>query len=475
LWIAAWGGIANWPNANGGFYYYVPRWQSDGSEGFRPSTYISKAMYYGVSFQHRSDANISPYLVGGLWWPEGAQFATSFWRGGNLPNLSLDSQAYPLENTQNIAKEASFAMVSSDGHALSATRDAWMGWTTLELSENDHPTAGTSGPAPKWVNNSPTSAPVFRFTDIGLGVHDITASDKSGHSWKTSFGCTGVSGNPCPRTWASANSTQPKLTYDPSVLPQGINTLDLVATDPLGHASNVAIGEEKAEFPKVQVYVDHTAPTLTLSGTMTEQATLGTTRPQYTLKYVAKDGTTASPQSGIASVEVKLDGKKVEAASVAPNCGTENCEASREWTLEAGAYPLGEHTVTVSATDAVGLTTTPPKTLKITLAKDTTRPQLGLSGALREAPDGWVEQKTYAVTAKATDPGGYGAKQILLRIDNKPVAETGATSCPAGGCQKTATFNVDTTKYPGGAHTVEIIALDGAERHRLRGGGHGYP
>jgi hypothetical protein len=459
LWVAAWNSAPNSPNNLAGFNYFIPRWLTDwNGVGHSPTSYITQANYFALSFQHRADNNASPYLVGGLWWPEGAQFKTSFWRGGNEANLSLDSQPYIMYGS-NIAKQASFELVSSDSHQLSSIRDAWMGWATVELGDPDHPTSATTGTAPGWVNNSPTSVLPFSFTDPGLGVSSINVKDKAGHSWWNSGGCFGIASSPCPRNWASTTAGQPKLTYDPSVMPQGINTLELEASDPLGHFSNVALGEEKAGLTNVQLRVDHTAPAITLSGTMTEQATLGTTRPQYTLKYLAKDGTTESPQSGAVSSEVLVDGKLVSFS--APGCSAgKNCELPGEWTLTSSSYSVGSHSVVVKVKDAAGITAEKPLTINI--AKDTTAPQISATNAFYVAPEGWLEQKSYAYNANGSDSGS-GLKSLELKIDGSSVKKVTQT-CPAGGCSLSLGFGitVNMASYAGGEHPAELIATDGA-------------
>jgi DNA-binding beta-propeller fold protein YncE len=63
-------------------------------------------------------------------------------------------------------------------------------------------------------------------------------------------------------------------------MPQGEDYVSLTAEDPLSNKLST----------KVEVAVDHTAPTVALSGSVTEQAKLGTNLPQYTLKYSATDG-----------------------------------------------------------------------------------------------------------------------------------------------------------------------------------------
>lgn len=459
LWIADYTGWKNSGAAVAGFKTFVPRWLSDWTTyGNGPTSYITHATYYALSFQHRTDTGFSPQLIGGLVAPELGSFVTSFSRNGGQPNLSLDSLPYQMTGNST-AKEAQFVLLSSEARYLSANRDAWMGWATIEVTDANRPNPSSFQSAPQWVNNSPSSAIPFSVSDTGLGVSSITLSDSNGHSWKTTYNnCTGADSSPCPRVWSS--SSGPQLTYDPSVLPQGTTNLSAVAIDPVGHASNVALGSEAAIPITVQVKVDHTAPALTLSGTMTQQGTVGTTLPQYTLKYVAKDGSAAGHQSGVASVEVKVDNTKIAEPSQSPGCSTQDCELSKEWTLKASSYSAGSHTVEVIAKDAVGLET--KQKLTISLNPDQTSPNLSLSGQIPSAPEGWVEQKTYTFTANATDAGGYGVSYFEYKVDGVIKSLTSPVSCPAGGCAASKTWNINAALYGGGAHKIEVIAHDGA-------------
>lgn len=163
-------------------------------------------------------------------------------------------------------------------------------------------------------------------------------------------------------------------------------------------------------------------------------------------------------QSGVVSSVIKVDGKVVD--SYSPGCPAENCPLTREWTMTSDSFAAGSHTVEATVTDGSGLSTT--KSLLVSIQRDTTAPQLLNSGPLTETPEGWVEQKSYSFTASATDPGGYGVKQIRLTIDGLPVDQTASTSCEAGGCAKVKVFSVNTAQYDGGAHAVAVVAEDGA-------------
>jgi hypothetical protein len=154
-------------------------------------------------------------------------------------------------------------------------------------------------------------------------------------------------------------------------------------------------------------------------------------RPAYTLKVISFDGTKAEPQSGIASTEITVDGKKVDSAT-ASCAGTDNCAFNRSWTLKSDEYAVGKHTVVAKVTDGVGLTT--EKTLSLTIERDKTPPEiLKMLGNLENTPSGWIEQKTYEIKLLAGDVG-YGVTSTAFKMDGKIVNETKGT-CPDGYCQ----------------------------------------
>jgi hypothetical protein len=125
--------------------------------------------------------------------------------------------------------------------------------------------------------------------------------------------------------------------------------------------------------------------------------------------------------------------------------------------LESPAYP-GTHTVVVTATDGLGNTTR--KTLSVEVQPDAAKPSLEAGGALMQAPEGWVEQESYPFTATAKD-AGYGVTSLALKIDGKPVAESGG-ACPEGGCETSISKSVNMAPYSGGAHEAQLVATDGA-------------
>lgn len=232
----------------------------------------------------------------------------------------------------------------------------------------------------------------------------------------------------------------------------GAHNLEVIATDGVGLTTPKSF--------TIWTHGDLVAPTVApLTGSLTEQATLGKERPSYKIKISATDpGGEEERKSGVASVELKVDGKLVD--SSAPGCPNGGCSLSKEWTLQSDSYAEGSHVAALTATDAAGRSTT--KTVNFAIQRDKTVPVLTANSAFFTAPEGWLEQKTYIYTATSSDSTGYGVTSMSLKVDGKVVRETQG-SCPAGGCNGSlGTYFINMTAYDGGAHPAELIAKDGA-------------
>jgi tripartite motif-containing protein 71 len=154
------------------------------------------------------------------------------------------------------------------------------------------------------------------------------------------------------------------------------------------------------------------------------------------------------------TTEVTLDGKLIDTAESL--CTTESCPIVRQLRLES---PAGTHTLVVKATDGYGMWTSKTRTFKV--VSDTTKPVLQVGGELANAPEGWVQQKAYGLTASANDSGGYGVASLAVRIDGSTVASS-AKPCPEGGCAASLSKSISMAPYSGGAHEAEVVANDGA-------------
>jgi sugar lactone lactonase YvrE len=238
----------------------------------------------------------------------------------------------------------------------------------------------------------------------------------------------------------------------------GPHKVDFIATDGVGLTTTKTLN--------VETHGDLQAPAVALSGSMTEQATLGTTRPSYKLKVVATDpGSVEERQSGVASTTIKVDGAIVDSTS--PGCPTGGCSVTREWTLNSNSYAVGTHFAEVIATDAAGRASL--KFVEFKIARDTTAPVFASLDPFYGTPEGWVEQRVYGVLANVTDAGGYGVTSVQLKIDGVVVRGV-SQACAAGGCSTTLGLKqpLDTTAYSGGSHPAELIATDGAGNSRKR-------
>jgi hypothetical protein len=469
FWAQGWGKALAGDHAS--WIYTVPRYFSDQEAlGVTPTSFITHMTLSDMIWEAGSSNN-QPYLTAGLWSGTKKEWVSLLTHEG-LVGHGLTNAAYPYEFFNGVRGEpntdvklGSVGVWATEEVPTSGTSTVNVGAASVEITDADHPKPGAYGTAPQWVNNAPTSKVPFKFTDPGLGVYSVTAnSEATGEMpaaiWETKYGCTGVGGNPCPRTWESANASQPSVNYDPSVMPQGIDGLELVARDPVGHASNQALGGEPALNDYVQVKVDHTAPSLSLSGTMTEQAKLGTARAHYTLKLSATDGTEAAPQSGVAKEEVKVDGK-VLGEALSPGCATQNCPLTHEWPLNSASFTAGKHTVEAITTDAVGISTT--KTLSIELTADTTPPSLSLSGPLTEQATLGTGRWKYALKLEATDgteaapQSGVASEEI--KVDGTK-ADSTAPGCATENCALSHEWTLKSPSFSAGKHTVEAIAID---------------
>jgi NHL repeat len=287
---------SSWYDAKKGHHaawiYTVPRYFKELSNP--PTSFISKMTLSGLT-QWAGSPYASPYLTAGLWDIVNKNWVSLLSHTGlEGHNLNDTNWVYPFPNPNSNTN----VKVGSVG--LWALEDTPNGpgnvkvlSATVELAETatDNPGFGSIFPPSQWMHQS--AVPVdFTVSDSGLGVYALTASvPLSGQSWKTAYGCTGVGGSACPRTWSRPYGSQPDLKYDPSGLPQGTTMLKVVAEDPLGHASAAS----------VPVKVDHTAPDLNLSGPLTEQGKIGTSASEYALNYSAADGDVTTP-SGIATI-----------------------------------------------------------------------------------------------------------------------------------------------------------------------------
>lgn len=369
-----WGTHADWT-------YLVPRYAEDQAEQKTPSSWVYQMYAEGVLFLPYGNLENYPALVLGLtdpnygWAVDGVHYGDQ----GEMDNWN-NSFTFTNEYGQTNVKGADMNLVTYEYEPQAKRRDTYMAYVAMAVVDEDAPAILELNPPEKWVGGSWASVP-YKFEDAGLGM-ELTRIGLPGEAplrWAEGFGCNGTNAAPCPRKVESSEAGRPALAYVPSELPTGKDKLEVTASDVLGALGTP--GHSAQGF--VVVKVDHTAPEISLSGPLTEQGTLGTHQPSYALRVNAKDGSEGAPQSGIAKVEVKVDGKKVtmpDEGEWAPNCQTQNCAFAGEWALNAAEFSAGAHEVEVVASDAVGNSSV--KKLQIELRQPA--PSLAVSGTITE-------------------------------------------------------------------------------------------
>jgi streptogramin lyase len=374
---------------SGSWLYTVPRYFTDPEKykdsqghGETPTSFISHMTLWNLHWNAFS-SHPSPYLFAGIWDADKQAWVSVYSHEG-LNGHSLEDMGYHYQFANGAGSQQADTHAKVGYLTVQATEsqsgqiaDAYVGSASIELGDNDLPAVVMPSSPSQWINQTALPVP-FTAGDSGLGVQSLTASTEQRapnsngplYSWKTPYGCIGVGDAPCPRIWESTTAGHPSLKYEPALLPTGVDYLEVVAEDPVGNKSAPSY---------VPIKVDHTAPELSLSGPITEQASLGTMRGSYLLQLHAADGTAEHPQSGTIKAVVKIDGKVVD--EMAPGCTTRNCEISHEWTLQSDSYSPGQHTIEVTATDAVGLATTKTMTIELQRAP---APSVSLSGTMTE-------------------------------------------------------------------------------------------
>jgi hypothetical protein len=460
---------------------FVPRFFTDYENAEikkRPTSYIKNLTFSQLYFWIEEGAPVHPhpFFMVALTDEAKGLFVSSGTHNSAEGQYLSPSGPYTLVNPQgNLdVKHGGIALASYE--SIAYPRHVYVGQASVELTDNEAPTIGIHEAPTKWVNDKPSSAIGLAGSDPGLGISQVAIWETQIGTTNlrrviTPVGCIGTFSSACPRKWSSSEAGKPPVNYEPQVMPQGEDWVALEMCDPVVHCSPETCDLaghcklEQSNVVQVKVKVDHTAPTLALSGTMTEQGSLGTQKAQYTVKASATDGTEAQPQSGIAKIEIKVDGKPISLDSTwSPGCATKNCPLPKEWTLNADQYAAGQHKVEVIATDAVGLATT--KSVTIETHPDLTAPTVALSGSITEQAQLGTTRPSYALKVSATDPGGAeerksGAASTVVKVDGKTV-DSYSPGCVAGGCAISREWSLQSSTYAAGAHLLQVTATDAA-------------
>jgi sugar lactone lactonase YvrE len=257
---------------------------------------------------------------------------------------------------------AAFVGIHAEGAAnIACGHDYRLGGTVLYLSDPENPSVGSiSGYPTKWVkDNSPFTINV-PVSDPGLGVKSATISPKDSPPLSTkTLGCSGHYDSPCPgsNTFQFANLTADS--FD-----QGEKEVRVSATDAMTKSSNTV---------SFMMKVDRTPPDVTLSNQLAvaTKETEGDAKDPtafdplsfsvYNLTIKAEDGVengaAAQRRSGVASIEVFLDGGKSPLQTWTQATCSNSCGMTRTFTLKANELSaLTHHTLKILVKDQAGNT-----------------------------------------------------------------------------------------------------------------------
>jgi tripartite motif-containing protein 71 len=210
----------------------------------------------------------------------------------------------------------------------------------------------------RWIDgNSPFAVVAAGAIDPGIGINEVEAASPSEPGWGGGFqrttGCQGIV--QCDECWypvsecEGKSSSNEEITHTLSALPEGTDQVELAVKN--------ATGETAGQSALVKI--DDAPPDdVTLSGLPTGNEIDEQT---YDVKVSASDAL-----SGVHSIGLSVDGQELGKAQ--GSCSTENCTVTGEWAINGANYSVGEHKLTVTATDNAGNVAKQEDVLKVRAA-----------------------------------------------------------------------------------------------------------
>ncbi len=324
---------------------------------------------------------------------------------------------------------------------------------TFYYSDDVAPTSDSATWPPGWTNGPIT----IGGRDSGVGVKSIAASTPDG-PWTASgtHPCTGSStAYYCPAVWT--------ITPSSAGLPEGEVRVSRTVTD--------LVGRQSAPMTSV-VKIDRSGPDVEVSWPAAEQEGAYVGAPS-TLAVNATDGSNAGPltkRSGVASVELLVDGASVDATMpgtqrVTQACPAGSCPLMTNLDFDPAGLAQGSHEAAVRGVDHAGNQWSALYIINV----DTADPQITLSGGLAAAEGTTLEPGDYDLHIDATDDAGI--EEIEVLVDGEPWDEA-VPEAPPEGLARSATTNTDFTydythrgdAFTPGDHEIEIRVKDKSGR-----------
>lgn len=293
--------------------FYVPRFYSDMEKyGHRPESFIDNGQLEAAMFLLQGNNAYNPVEDAGIIDEEKGEWVSVATHRGTEGEVSGWSGKYWFPNPapDTHARIFTFQLATLEYEAQAKYRTALAGEAIVGFGDHNAPEITELIPPTGWMNATEPSKLSYAAADPGLGLYEVQLAKpiiwgSETKITKTNFGigCTGIPTNPCPAQIKSSESGRPSIAIEPKYIPEGPQTITFKAMDPLGtegippNPGNTCCEEPypHASQATTTIKIDHSAPTLSLSGSLTEQGTLGTTKPQYALKYSATDGAEEAP------------------------------------------------------------------------------------------------------------------------------------------------------------------------------------
>jgi hypothetical protein len=218
---------------------------------------------------------------------------------------------------------------------------------------------------------------------------------------------------------------------------------------------------------------DKTPPTLALTGTAIQAVKEGKSTGTYELHIVASDGSKSVPQSGVAKIEVGVDGYGRQ--SWEKYCPEGNCSLTENWTYSPGSYSSeGPRWITVKVTDQAGNATEDEVTIEgievvpreaAPTGSDTTPPTITLAGSAQKAvwqgaASGKYELRMFATDGSPAMPQS-GVAKIEVAVDGTTL-QSWEKYCPIGSCRLMVSWPYQPGNFAGTHHYVTVTARDHA-------------
>lgn len=280
-------GLTYTPESDVHWVRSVPRYGKE--EGKEPTSFIAGLTLSGVYVKGSSGPS-SPYAYAGIWdtalntWAGKAPSQALWAREGNAPNIIGGTISFTNGNDRQAQIAIGPGMHTNENASVGGPREMILGGATVEIGDEELPEVIKPSSSAIWSNQTAQTPIEATITDRDLGAKSAEFSLPGQQPFKTINSCFGNVAIPCPSEWRAFSGWG----YNPAVMPQGWLSIPVWGEDVVGHKS--------AKPAYAEVGIDHTSPSLSpLTGTVTEQGTVGTHLLEYGLKINSTDGFEAPP------------------------------------------------------------------------------------------------------------------------------------------------------------------------------------